>query len=372
MENLLVGNGINIQFDNLNYTTRSIVLRILEELGSDDFPRDVIIDDPISLKLYIGKLFLYARDAIDGVFNNCTTCLDEKIALADFISRYKNKKQSLRIADIGFEDYYLIHDLVCHKFGIGNPNMYVIRECMRMTYLYSIYNHGKLNLLHMKYSEKLKEFLSMFDNIFSTNYDNNIEAATGKNVFHIHGQFDKLSDVYNKDSFRNQLSDSPLEGINLDSTYDYLHSTAISTYCGNYKQYEIKQHSVVNEVLEKFANAYLQVENVKEEIDNWKMSENNLIANLGEAIKLKSVNSDLAFEEYYPIKELTEVKGKLTILGLSPYNDYHLFDIIDNLDIIECIYYFYDRDECKKIKEILPKLNASGKLSFKNVKEFWG
>ena len=136
MENLLVGNGINIQFDNLNYTTRSIVLRILEELGSDDFPRDVIIDDPISLKLYIGKLFLYARDAIDGVFNNCTTCSDEKIALADFISRYKNKKQSLRIADIGFEDYYLIHDLVCHKFGIGNPNMYVIRECMRLSLIH--------------------------------------------------------------------------------------------------------------------------------------------------------------------------------------------------------------------------------------------
>ncbi|WP_023976842.1 hypothetical protein [Clostridium beijerinckii] len=32
MEHLLVGNGINIQFNHTDYTTQSIVLRILEEL----------------------------------------------------------------------------------------------------------------------------------------------------------------------------------------------------------------------------------------------------------------------------------------------------------------------------------------------------
>lgn len=30
MKNILVGNGINIEFDNKNYTTESIVLRILK------------------------------------------------------------------------------------------------------------------------------------------------------------------------------------------------------------------------------------------------------------------------------------------------------------------------------------------------------
>ena len=37
MRNLLVGNGINIQFDNTNYTTQQIVLRILKNCDRDDF-----------------------------------------------------------------------------------------------------------------------------------------------------------------------------------------------------------------------------------------------------------------------------------------------------------------------------------------------
>jgi len=38
MKNLLVGNGINIQFDNQSYTTTEIVLRLLKNCDRDDFP----------------------------------------------------------------------------------------------------------------------------------------------------------------------------------------------------------------------------------------------------------------------------------------------------------------------------------------------
>ncbi|APC40831.1 hypothetical protein [Clostridium estertheticum] len=372
MRNLLVGNGINIQYDNVSYTNQNIVLRILTALDESDYPYDFIVNEPLLLKYYLGRLFLFAREMLDGVIDDSITCTAERKALGDFKERYKTRKKSLRITDIGFEDYYLVHDLVCHKFKIINPEQYTIRESMRMSYLFSIYNHGKLNLLHEKYSDSFKTFLSNFDNIFSTNYDNNIEAGVGKHVYHIHGQFDRLSEVYNPSSFRNQLHDNPLEGIPNDPTYDYLHSTALSTYCGDYKQYQIKQASLANEAVNKMTNAYLSNELVSKDVDSWENENNKLIVNFADAIKIKVTNPNLRFQEDYSIEEFRSITGTLSILGLSPYNDYHLFEIIDNAKINECIYYFFDSSECNIIEKLLLKLKAEKKLEFKSVKEFWG
>lgn len=371
MNNLLVGNGINIQFNKNDYTTQSIVLRILEDLDEDDFPSHIIVDEPILQKEYIGRLFLFARKAIEGYFNDYTTCTAEKIALVDFIERYKDKKSSLRITDIGFEDYYLIHDLVCHKYGIVNPEQYFVRESLRFSYLYAIYNRGKLNLLYKQYSDSFKNFLLGFDSIFTTNYDSNIEAATGKEVFHIHGQFDRMSEAYNPESFRNQMNDAPIADTIIDLEYRYLYSTALSTYCGDYKQYQIKQKELANSAVEKLADSYISNMTVRDDVDKWEASNNQLVVNMANAIKLKIARPELRFQEDYPINELMNISGSLTILGLSPYNDYHLFDIIDNADLSECIYYFLSSSERDKVKSIFPKLNASGKLRFRSVENFW-
>lgn len=371
MKNILVGNGINIQYDNTNYTTKNIVLRMLTDLDSEDYPCDYIVDDPMLLKSYMGKLFLAAREAIDGEFDRYATCTAERDGLKDFKERYNDKKKSLRIADIGFEDYYLIHDLLCHKTGIHNPEQFTIREVLKMAYFHSIYNHGKLNLLYQQYDDELAAFLKTFDNIFTTNYDSNLESVTGKKIYHIHGQFDRLSETYNPSSFRNHLNDNPLEGIMNEPEYQYLHSTALSTYCGDYKKYQINQNTVANEAIEKMANGYQTIESVKKDVDSWEYVDNQLTVNLGQAIKLKVTNPDLHFQEDYSIKEFQEMTGELTIFGLSPYNDYHLFEIINNAALEKCIFYYYNDSECERIKFLLPQLNAEKRLIFQNVKEFW-
>src|SRR5690625_2678470 len=102
-----------------------------------------------------------------------------------------------------------------------------------MAYFHAIYNHGKLNELHKQYSDRFLEYLLQFDKIFTTNYDKNIELATGKDAYHIHGQFDRYSEVYNPGSFRNQLDDDPLKDIHNDIEFMYLQSTALSTHCGD-------------------------------------------------------------------------------------------------------------------------------------------
>lgn len=53
---------------------------------------------------------------------------------------------------------------------------------MRMAYLFSIYNDGKLNELFRKYSPSFTEYLQGFDKIYTVNYDSNVENATGKQV----------------------------------------------------------------------------------------------------------------------------------------------------------------------------------------------
>ena len=148
MKHLLVGNGINIQFDPHNYTSQQIVLRILKNCDNDDFPSHIIVNAPYLLKNYLGQLFLEARNIIKGDFDIYANCNAERASLASFKERYSTRVDLLRIPDIGFEDYYLIHDLVCHKTKTTNPEQFYVREALRVAYLFSIYNDGKINCLH--------------------------------------------------------------------------------------------------------------------------------------------------------------------------------------------------------------------------------
>lgn len=100
-----------------------------------------------------------------------------------FKKLYTDKISTLKITDIGFEDYYLIHDLFCHKNNIQNSERFVIRESMRKAYLHAIFNDGKLNELYKNYPKIFINYLIRFDNIFTTNYDSNIELAIGKKFF---------------------------------------------------------------------------------------------------------------------------------------------------------------------------------------------
>ncbi|MEY8420322.1 hypothetical protein AALA83_13730 [Oscillospiraceae bacterium 44-5] len=369
--NLLVGNGINIQFNRTDYTTQQIVLRILKNFDRDDFPSHIIADFPYLMKNYIGFLFLESREIISGKYDKFAVSSAEKGSLVAFKKQYSAQINSLRITDIGFEDYYLIHDLECHKTGTQNPDQFYIREGMKVAYLYSIFNDGKLNQLYQDYPPAFIEYLMQFENIFTTNYDSNIESAIEKEIFHIHGQFDKKSEVYIADSFRNQLPDSPICDIIVDEKFYYLYSNALTTHCGAYKEFQLKQYSQANSCVEKMATAYKTDAKAKEEIDRWTYEDNPLTANLGYAIQLKAANPSLAFSDDYHFEQFKAMAGTLEILGLSPWNDFHIFETIDSASLESCTYYFFNKSECDMIKSLLLNLDVQGKLSFKSVKLFW-
>lgn len=144
--------------------------------------------------------------------------------------------------------------------------------------------------MYQEYPEKFITYLKAFDNIFTTNYDANLELATHKQAYHIHGQFDKKSDVYLLDSFRNQLPDAPIKEIEIDENYFYLYSNALTTHCGAYKELQIKQIPQANSAVEKMAIAYNNDPKIKQDVDSWTLESNKLTANMGYAIQLKAAN----------------------------------------------------------------------------------
>ena len=371
MRNLLIGNGVNIQFNKIDYIPQQIVLRVLKNCDRTDFPSDIIVDRPYLLKSYLGFLFLEAREIIKGEYDNFVLASSERDSLITFKKLYTDKISTLKITDIGFEDYYLIHDLFCHKNNIQNSERFVIRESMRKAYLHAIFNDGKLNELYKNYPKIFINCLIRFDNIFTTNYDSNIELAIGKKIFHIHGQFDKRSDIYNKSSLRNQLPDAPVKEDEVNEIYFYLYSNALSTYCGEYKEFQLKRYSQANKGIEKMASAYNTDTETKKEVDNWTKDTNAIIAKLGRAIQLKAFNPSLAFSDDYHFDKFKSISGLLEIIGLSPWNDFHIFESINIADLDECVYYFFEENECDIIKNLLPILDKQKKLKFKSVKAFW-
>lgn len=363
---LLTGNGVNIQHGGYDYCNASIILRTLECFKDPNFPKHIITDDPIEAKCYIGYLFLEISRIIRGGYDRYATSTTERDSLEEFKNKYRDKK-TRKITDIGFEDYYLIQDLLCHRIGIVNPERYMVREAIKCCFLNSIYDNGKVNTLSDKYSPEFSMWLQGFDAIFTTNYDTNIELATGVPVFHLHGDFVTRRSVYSPNSFSNLLSDNPYAHAIIDEDYSHLYSTALTTYSGDYKQYTMQEGELANTTVEKMAIAYKENPTVHDDIDSWENDRNVLMARMRESIILKSENPDLRFAEPYPIQPFRDMEGELVILGLSPFNDKHLFKIINEAKIERCIFYYYDVSEQDIIKALLSKIE----VQFDDVREFW-
>lgn len=363
---LLTGNGINIQHGGYDYCNAAIILRTLKCFKDPHFPKHIITDDPIEAKCYIGYLFLEIPRIIRGGYDRYTNSTVERESLEEFKNKYKDKK-TLKITDIGFEDYYLIHDLLCHRIGIVNPERYVVKEALGCCFLNAIFDNGKVNALSNKYSPEFIAWLQGFDIIFTTNYDTNIEKVVDVPVLHLHGDFVTRRAVYNPDSFRNMLSDHPYANSVIDEDYAHLYSTALTTYSGDYKQYSMQEGELANAAVEKMAIAYKENPVVHDDIDSWENDRNILVARMRESIILKCENPDLRFAEPYPIQPFRDIDGELYILGLSPYNDRHLFKIINESKVTKCIFYFYNEVEQDIIRILLPNID----VHFEDVRKLW-
>ncbi len=362
MRNIIIGNGVNIQFGGWEYTNRRIVERALLKLKTRDYSKEVYTEE---IEVWMKMLFQVFPKFLKGNYDKLAVLKDEKEELSNLKKRYTKKT---RIYEIGFEDFFLLNELHCRKNKIGNPERYYFQEFLRRLFLDSIYNNGKINQIHESFSEDFITFLKSYDNIFTTNYDKNIELATKRKVLYLHGAFHVLDNVYDANSFRNQLSDRPVDKAPVIKGYEHVFSTALTGSSGEFKQHVAESLGLANSGIKKFAEGMKNKPEISHEIEKWKDSDNDIVRNLYEAIKLKTQNPDLEFSIDYALSELKEIKGIITFIGLSPNNDSHILSTVLNnkqIDLIE--FYYYEKSEKKEISSYF----HNRRIETLNVSEFW-
>ena len=326
------------------------------------YNQDVYTDD---IRVWIEMLYKAFPNFLKGYYDNFAVLDDEKIELSNFKRRYK---PNTPINEIGFEDFFLLNELHCRKNKITNPERFYFQEFLRRLFLDSIFNSGKINLVHKNFSSGFINFLNQFDNIFTTNYDRNVELVTGREVLYLHGSFHVLAAEYNPKSFRNQLSDRPVDKTPVIEGYEHVFSTALTGSSGALKLYASDSQEQANSGIEKFAVGYLEKPELRPQIDAWEDSDSELVRNLYEGIMLKIRNPDLKILIDYALSKLTSIKDNVVFMGLSPNNDTHIVSKLqenNEIDLIE--YYYFDKSEGK----IFSTLYKNKKVQIKDIKEFW-
>lgn len=347
MKNILIGNGFNIEFDKTNYTSTNIIRR-----GTEN----------IKMKTPNSELYAIANKILDTCKNYCNKIFaiknkifviypwkeDEINDINSFYIRYSKFKE------IGFEDLFFVLHIMFHLERMNANDREAIIEQLRFFLLDSIYNGGHINLLHKSYSDKLIAFLKEQDNIFTTNYDENLDQVCDNKIIHLHGCFRDVLEKYNNCSSMNKAM-----GISskMNEQNKHIFSTSLSSFSGIQKTKMISQPLMINTVLPLLVK-------IKEQYGNINVEKLNKIE------KAYEKNQDYVYPDFYYFDDFKYMIGELTIIGLSPNNDTHIFDTIKNNEKISKIIYFYynnkDRDDAIKI------FGDDTKIVYKNVEtEFW-
>ncbi|MCA9013715.1 MAG: hypothetical protein KDA77_00155 [Planctomycetaceae bacterium] len=363
MRNVLVGNGVIIQHGGTDYLNAAIIQRALDKIRSGNFPSHLY--PPVCADFVVALREEHAA-ALKGEYDNYVFTSYDRASLEDFKKRYNNH-HSYSITEIGFEDYFLLFELVHNKQGVGNPDRFNSRGVFRRMFLDAVFNDGKIESVNEQFEPRFVEWLKQHDHIFTTNYDSNLDIATGLGVHHLHGSFKTLSEIYTPDSFRNQLEDDLLDGEIMDPKYPHLYSTCLVSYVGDLKSHSMTQSSLANSGMEKFVSAYQNDTEYRKRIDELDESI-DLVRRLKEAIRLKAANPELRHAQQYPHDLLKEISGTLEIVGLSPNNDGHLFtQILENDQITKITFNYFGDQEARDAEQLFVSKN----LFIQDVREFW-
>lgn len=362
MKNLIIGNGINIQFGGLDYTNRSIINRAIDNVRNNTFSS---VAYPYEILEWFNRLYGQHINILKGIYDQYAVFDDEKEELISYKNHY-NKRT--KIYYIGFEDYFFIQTLFIRKEKIKELSEYELHEFLKRFFLESIYNGGKVNEIYRLFSDGFVSFLLDFDSLFTTNYDQNIEFATNREVSYLHGAFHFLDDVYNPNSFRNKLSDKPSDNHPYIKGLEYLFSNAISDSLSKHKQYSANMSSHANEAIDKFTEAYKNNPELKVQMEEWKHLDNEIIKKLYESIQVKIEDSSQKYSENIKLEALTKINGVVSIIGLSPNNDMHIFKKLDdNVDVDQIVYYYYSGKESRALNKYFSKTE----IEYKDLKVFW-
>ncbi len=345
MKSLLLGNGINIQFGGKAYSNEFIMKRIKYRAALENYHE--IFGNVLTSKEIVRILDSFvdiANDIRNGGYDEYTVDDDTSLALNDFKQRYTSKLTASH--EIMLEDWFFILHMFFLKNNDLGDNVVSVKQGFEHLILDGIYNNGKIQELYLGISKKVKRYFASFDKVFTLNYDNNIERLINRKVYHLHGDFSVLANSENSNNVqgfirRNENSTVVVDGM------EHCFCNALLNYSGHLK-YKIANdnHNLIIES-EQFKwrydndpNFFVQLQSIKD----IKPFEYDMIMT-----KIANPELNMATEYYFYILE--RIQDELNIMGMSPNNDGHIFDIIiKNQDIKKVNFYYW---VCVKISDSL-------------------
>ncbi len=298
--NLLVGNGINIQFGGLDvYSGSATMNRVVENIKAGKYTalteNALSIDEQLEIlnglvkvidQIKAGK----CRDKADGLF---------MLMELDRIKRTYLEHSS--ITSVFLEDFFLAFEIFNNGFKAqdGDEQSEFYRKIgftwLRQMLVDGIYNDGAINNVYRNFYSGIGKYLKKFSNIFTTNYDYNLESILGSadKVCHLHGEFEKLAPEYDDKS---------------------LYYAAHKAECDNLISKKVPNMEHI------YSNAIM----------SW-----SWLDKYGKLIEPDTKRKEELFKS---------ISGQLEIVGLAPANDEHLFLLINNNPKIKSVVYYYLKD----------------------------
>ena len=344
MKSVLYGNGINIQFSNKvnkdDYKNYKIICRLMETLKTDKLDKcfknlishDAIVEIIEELNKYYNKISSNFPFTLK-IFQLLES--DDMITLMEILGRYNGKSSTL--TDVSIEDYFYIMKIFniyladYHKEEpVKNETLYT---GLKWLFLDAIYNGGEIEEIY-KNMDCYRNELNTYDNIFTVNYDTNLEKLTSKHINYLHGDFNSLN-------------------INFDET----------TLIGFALKIQGKLGEYIKTMRHIFCNAVMGYSGTE------KMNCINEVNNKHQDERCKAVIPIIPNyrDSSYPTDKLSQIAGEIDIIGMSPNNDSHIFKIVNENSGITKVNFYYGKQEDKDSAEKIIKKP----LQLLNVFDYW-
>lgn len=365
MKSILLGNGINIQFGGQAYNNRFIMLRLVFNALADKY--DSMFNEMISGKDIVSMfkgLLPTANSILTGKYDSLGIEDPEIIAsISEFKEQNKWRKHFENYYDVPIEDWLLLLRL----FLIDNPDLDVewvaAKQGFERIILDAIYNDGDIQDIHNKMDKKarrkIKHYLTSFDNIFTLNYDNNIEALTGRKVYHLHGEYSVPADSENPETVQGFLRSQSGTLVTIPG-FEHCYCNALLNYSGSLKYKQAADLMKYNELLKEFTELN------KSDTLMYELRKMNLVSQIPDFTQIIDTyieHPELKGSTDYHFTDFENLSGELHIIGLAPQNDGHIFACIERSHIDKVYFYYFGN----------PPKNLPLKKSyeFKTVEELW-
>lgn len=363
MNSVLLGNGINIQFGGLAYNSDFIMKRIKYASRLDKY--DCLFGNEMTgleIEKMLNDFVPLANDIRLKKYDEYAGNEKElKEALEDFQHRYNYEIRAAH--EIMLEDWFLlVHMFFQKNLDIEEVKREAVQGFERLI-LDAIYNNGKIQNLHKKMNKKVRKFFSSFDNVFSLNYDNNIEDLTHRTVYHLHGDFSVLANSESNSNVQGYIRQKKGETVWLPEM-KHCFCNALLNYSGRLKyKTAIDAHALIVDS-ETYADRYMHDKNFREGVERLQ-TENPVYYEL---IMTKIQHPELSMASEYYFDRFKNIQGELSIIGMSPNNDDHIFRLIlNNSNLTKVTFYYYNEKERKYIEDNFPK----DLFKCENVNELW-